>query len=453
MRDVEALPAEGPRADPHRDGESRLGGARVKGTGSLIHVISRHVSEQVVDSSAVAPAGVMIEPTFALLFSTRLRGAFSGFGDLPASIAALPSERSEGYVALLAEFELRLLGKAFLEAERMTRWTCGRIALDGLPGDAPAYADVFLLAHKSGCALWEVWLPAPAQPLDAARWVRWLDPDAEDGPVARLWRVLGPVNDQIAGEAGSPGAYFPLSILRSARLPLREIAERHGPDLVQLLFLDSQTRPFKPELVAEELARDYCGREGGMTLLGRRSGLDLHGHEDLTEDAPATGMPPRSALPFLITLELLLLERAILQHLYERLARRMPGSVDELLALKQEVLDALEEYSGAITDATRFSDAVTADGQRLLGLVDLYAAVRDRLDAISFEITTSYQKHITVLQFWLTVVFGAAEIGFIATGIATWYYRTAIGAVLAWTIGAALVAGLVLVLLLRRKVE
>jgi hypothetical protein len=166
------------------------------------------VSEEVVDKSAVVPAGVTIEPTFAVLFSTRLRGGFEGFGDLPAGIVPLPSERSEGYVALLGEFELRLLGKAFLEAERMTRWTCGRIALDGLPEDAPAYADVYLLAHKSGCALWEVWLPAPAQPLDAARWVRWLDPQADDGPVARLWRVLAPLNDQVAGEARSPGPTF-----------------------------------------------------------------------------------------------------------------------------------------------------------------------------------------------------------------------------------------------------
>jgi hypothetical protein len=31
---------------------------------------------------------------------------------------------------------------------------------------------------------------------------------------------------------------------------------------------------------------------------------------------------------------------------------------------------------------------------------------------------------MTLLQFWLTVVFGATEIGFIASGIAAWYYRT-----------------------------
>ncbi|MDM7912712.1 MAG: hypothetical protein QUS09_06410, partial [Methanotrichaceae archaeon] len=62
-------------------------------------------------------------------------------------------------------------------------------------------------------------------------------------------------------------------------------------------------------------------------------------------------------------------------------------------------------------------------------------------------------KHMTLLQFWLTVVFGATEIGFIATSIATWYYRADLGAVLAWTVGTALASGLLLTLLLRRRLE
>ena len=143
----------------------------------------------------------------------------------------------------------------------------------------------------------------------------------------------------------------------------------------------------------------------------------------------------------------------MLAHLYQRLSRQMPNSVDELLQLKQDVLDALEEYYGAITNATRFSDAVTADGERLLGLGDLYDAVMDRLDSVSFAITTRYQKRMTLLQFWLTVVFGATEIGFIASGIATWYYRAELGAVLAWTIGGSIVSGLVLIGLLYKKVK
>lgn len=206
--------------------------------------------------------------------------------------------------------------------------------------------------------------------------------------------------------------------------------------------------------MAEELARDYCARQGGMTLLSRRGGLDLRdAADDLSDQSIIPGLPPKSVRPFLITLELLLLEQAVLQHLYERLSRHMPNSVDELLALKQAVLDALEEYYGAITHATRFSEAVTADGERLLGLGDLYDAVMERLETVSFAITTRYQKRMTLLQFWLTVVFGATEIGFIAASIATWYYRTGLGTVLAWTVGASVASGLILVMLLRGKVE
>jgi hypothetical protein len=131
----------------------------------------------------------------------------------------------------------------------------------------------------------------------------------------------------------------------------------------------------------------------------------------------------------------------------------MPKSVEELIALKQEVIDGLEEYYGAITNATRFSDTVTADGETLLGVGDIYDAVIERLEAVSFTITTRSQQHVNLLQFWLTIVFGASGIGFSAASIATWYYRTGLGLVLAWTIGAALLSGLGLALLLRRKVE
>ncbi|HVA40899.1 MAG TPA: hypothetical protein VNF49_09555 [Candidatus Binataceae bacterium] len=393
------------------------------------------------------------EPGFMLLFAVRLKAAFKGFAKLPEGVEAPDPVFSRSLLERLHEVEARLLGEAFLKARRTARWSLGRVTLDGLPGDAPRHADVCLLAHKSGAALWEVWLAAPAQPFDAARWIGWLDAEAEDGLVARLRRALAPINRDIAGEEKWAGLYFPLTVLRTPRDSLATLVGRHGPDLVRLLFRDRSSLPFKAELVTEELARDYGGHEGRLMLLARRGALAAQGGDDTEEVAPPAGLPPRSALPFLVTLELLLLERAILQHLYERLAHRMPRSVDELLALKEEVLDALEEYYGAITNATRFSDAVTADGEVLLGLGDLYDAVRDRLDAVSFAITTRYQKRMTLLQFWLTVVFGATEIGFIASGIATWYYRTGLGAVLAWTVGASLVSGLALVLLLRGKLE
>jgi len=413
--------------------------------------ITHNTSGDTTDSGF--PEDLAVEPAFMLFFSIHLHGAFTGFTRQSAGIAPLPPRQLEDYDTQFARFETQLLGKTFVETHRITRWPLGRIALDILIGDTPAYADVYLICHTSGAALWEIWLPAPAQLFDTSRWIGWLDPDARDGLIERLWRVLGPVNKEITGKPAWSGLYFPVTVLRTPDHPLTTILERHRTDLVHLLFLDHSARPLKPGLVDEELSRDYCTREGGLTLLARRSGLDLHGREDLAGDMHDTGLPPKSVMPFLLTIELLLIERAVLVHLYQHLSRSMPGSVDELLALKQEVLDALEEYYGTITKATRFSDAVTIEGERLFGLGDLYEGVIDRLDTVSFAITTRYQKRMTLLQFWLTIVFGATEIGFIASGIAAWYYRTDLGAVLGWTMGASLLSGLVLVLLLRGKIE
>lgn len=397
----------------------------------------------------------LVEHAFILLFSIRLKGPFHGFAAAYPGLTPLPDEVSRAYLDGLAEFERTLLGKTFLDARRMKRWPLGRIPLDDHADPSmPGHADVYLLGHKSGVALWEVWIPAPAQSFDASRWIGWLDAEAEDGLVARVWRVLGGINQTMTGKDAWSGMYLPLILPRLVGEPLDAFLESHASDLVRLLFLDRSHRPLKSQVVAEELARDYCARQGGMTLLSRRGGLDLRdAADDLSDQSIIPGLPPKSVRPFLITLELLLLEQAVLQHLYERLSRHMPNSVDELLALKQEVLDALEEYYGAITHATRFSEAVTADGERLLGLGDLYDAVMERLETVSFAITTRYQKRMTLLQFWLTVVFGATEIGFIAASIATWYYRTGLGTVLAWTVGASVASGLILVMLLRGKVE
>jgi len=395
----------------------------------------------------------MVEPSFMLLFSVRLAARFEGFDGLPSGVSSSPPDQAGAYTSQFAEFETRLLGGTFVHARRLERWPLGRIAFDDLGDGAPPYADLYLLTHKSGMALWEVWLPAPSQSFDATRWVEWLNPEAPDGLVARLWRVLGVVNRTIAGESTWAGLYFPLTLLRSPQQPLEMVVEQHGEALVKLLFLDRSSRSLKSGLVADELGRDYCTREGGLTLLGRRSGLDVHGAEDLAEGLAPPGAPPKSAVPFIITIELLLLERAVLEYLYERLSRNTPESVDDLLRLKQEILDALEEYYGAITNATRFSAAVTADGEQLLGLSDLYDAVMGRLETVSFSITTRYQRRMALSEFWLTVVFGATEIGFIASNIAAWHYSTELVAVLAWTVGAAVASALALVLALRRRVQ
>jgi hypothetical protein len=398
--------------------------------------------------------GVEVITGFVLLFAVPLEHEFSGFEARPPGVEELATERADAWISAWHETAAHVLGKAFIEARRFKRWPLGLIKLGGMPEDQqlPTNAEVHLLTHASGVALWEVWLPGLEQTFDADRWIDWLDPQSETGVAASLWRVIGPISEHLAGRPDYLQC-FPVSIMRAPYDSLATVLKQHTQDVVRLLLLDRASRPFKPEFVQEVLSGDYCAREGGLTLLSRRSGLDFHGNEDAIESKITDSLPPRSALPFLITLEILVVERTVLLGLYDRLSRAASLSIEGLLALKQEALDGLEEYYGAITAATRFSDAVAADGERLLGIGELYDAVTDRLEAVSFAITTRYQKHMTVMGFWLTVVFGASEIGFIASGIATWYYNEGLALVLAWTIGGILFSALALVALLWRRVK
>lgn len=405
-----------------------------------------------IKAQSDADNALIVEPSFILLFSVHLSSAFKGFGTLPSAITPLSTDQSINYDQRMAEFETYLLGKTFYDKRRLVRIPLGRISLDKQAANNPSHADIYLLTHKSGVALWEVWISAPLQNFDVPRWIDLLDAENEASIVADVWHVLGAVNEKITGSTRWAGQYFPITLLRMQNISLERVIESHANELISLLFLDRSRKPLKSKIVAEELSRDYCMRESGLTLLGRRSGLDVRTYGK-TEERGNIQLPSKSSLPFLITLELLLLERMILVHLYERLSHRIPQSIEELLTLKDQAMDALEEYSGAITNATNFSDAVTIDGERLLGLSDLYAALIDRLDTVSFTITTRYQNQMSLLGFWLTIIFGATEIGFIASSIAVWYYHTDLLAVLAWTIVPTLLSALTLWLILRKKVQ
>jgi hypothetical protein len=391
-------------------------------------------------------------PGFFLLFTTPLPTGFKGFLSEEDGFTPIPEASQLTQNRWRDAAQSHVLGAPFMQAARLERHPLGRIDLSTQKADEPRHADICLMAHVAGVALWEVWLPAPRQDFNPARWVEWLDINQEDSIAARIWHRLSTVNQRIAGLSGY-GAYFPFSVIRLPDIELADCLGDHAEQVVSLLWRDRLTRPLKPEVVIDELARDTCARVGGMTLIGRRSALDLHDRHDVsaTLEAEALELVPRSALPFLITLELLCIERAVLQGLYDRITYTAPHSIDDLIALKQDVMNGLEEYYGTTLARTRFSDVVAADGEAMLGIIDLFDAVTDRLDMVSFTLTTAYQKQMTALQFWLTVVFGATEIGFIASSIATWYYGNGLSVVLAWTIGASAVSGLILVALLRNK--
>jgi hypothetical protein len=397
----------------------------------------------------IEPTAPVVSPGFLLLIPLRLD---RDVADLPAmaGIEPHPPGWTAARAAAFDQAAAHLLGRQFLRQGRIRRQPLGRIALSTQAAGQPGAGDVTLVTHSAGVALWEVWLPAPAQPLDAGRWIGWLDPDAAEGIVAPAWAVLSGLGSALGAEPTWPGLCFPHIVLRAPDMPLATLLETEAEALVRLLMLDRSAVALKPEIVAATLEADHCARQDGMTLLARRAALDIHARQRARAFPDADGQPAQSALPFIITVETLILERAALSRLYDRLVRAAPQSVDSLLALKRDVYGALEEYYGATLAGSRFSDSVSATGEALLGITDLYEALMERLDGLSFEITTRYQNRMTLLQFWLTIVFGATEIGFIASSIATWHYRAELGAVLAWTVGAAVVSGMALAVLLWR---
>lgn len=399
-----------------------------------------------------APSPVC-DPGFVLLFSVSLAPGFRGFPARPDGFEPMPEEAASALTSWREAAQAHVLGTAFIQAARLALHSVGRIELATMDPDAPKHADVALLTHVSGVALWEVWMPAPRQGFGPARWVQWLDPEQPASPAACIWARLVRLNLSISGRA-EYGGYLPLSVIRLPTIELDGWLDAHAEQTVSLLWRDRIGRPLKPAAVAEELARDTCARVGGITLLGRRGALDLqHRRDEGSAEARALALPPRSVLAYLISLELLSIERAVLQGLYDRLTHAAPRSIAGLLTLKQEVMDGLEEYYGATLASTRFNDVVAEQGEAMLGIVDLFDAVRDRLDMVSFAITTSYQRRTTALQFWLTVVFGATEIGFIAASIATWYYPSGLGVVLGWTLGASVISGGLLAAVLRDKIR
>ena len=246
---------------------------------------------------------ITVEPTFVLLFAVQLTSAFDGFPLSTPGITPLTSEHFRAYDERLSELERHVFGEDFVAAGRTKRWPLGRIAIDDDSHDVslPPHADVYLVTHSTGTAVWEAWFTGPSQPLNALQWIGWLDPDTEDGLPTRIWRALASANRAISGKPNYRG-YFPLTIIRAQQAPLETTLDMHGEDVVRLLLRSRSKQRFRPEIVRKELAQNYCLQEGGLTLISRRSGLDLHGREDV-EEKERGFLPLSSALPFLIIIE------------------------------------------------------------------------------------------------------------------------------------------------------
>lgn len=401
--------------------------------------------DSVVPEPAAMPAGgATVCPAFVLLFAVTPDAA-AGRANPPAGLRPIPDEVSESYRSRLESLQQRLLGEPYLQARRLHRTSIGRLNLPGLE-DEPTHADIHLVVHKSGAAVWEVWLSAASQPMDVARWIGWLDMQAADSLARLIWERLVPA---VNGRSSTPEMAFPLAVLRFRDGNLQELIDLHGHDLVKLLHRDASEERFKSAFVDDELHGDFCRREQGLSLIARNGAIDVHVRAAGTEEA----LLPRNTLPLLVTLELLCLERAVLRSFLDRFTRGVYGTVDDLIQLRRDMFDGLEEYYGTLAKTHGYTAEATALGETLFGIDDLFDSVVDRLEALTFEITTRNQQAVNQLGFWLTTSFGAIETGFVAASIATWYYADNLGAVLGWTIGITLATALVISSLLRWRLK
>ena len=390
-----------------------------------------------------------VQPTFVLLFALTPDAA-ARRSAMPAGAYPIPSDVAAAYRDRIDALQQRLLGEPYLQARRLSRRSIGRLQLAGGPLEPP-FADIHLVEHKSGAVVWEVWLAAPPQALDPVRWTGWLDMEVADSIARQVWERLASTH---AGPTTSPELMLPLAVLRYRDGDLSELVERHAEELIKLLHRDVSPERFKPRFVQDELAGDFCRREQGLSLIARNAAIDVHAQPGVSADADGDDGPlPRNTLPLLVTLELLCLERAVLRSFLDRFARGVYGSIDDLVQLRRDIFDGLEEYYGTLAKTHGYTAEATARGEVLFGIDDLFDSVVDRLEALTFEITTRSQRTVSQLGFWLTTSFGAIETGFVAASIATWYYADDLAAVLAWTIGVTLVTALSIAALLRRTLK
>ncbi|MGC8471516.1 MAG: hypothetical protein ACP5PM_04400 [Acidimicrobiales bacterium] len=406
--------------------------------------------------SARTVTDLRFQVVFAVLFPVPAPpGSFAGFLRPADGIDPLPEDAVQARMDQLHDVQAAILGQEYLATRRTTRWPLGRVRLPEDEGTGPAFADVFLVTHTGGGALWEAWMAPPDQPLEPDRFLSWLRSD-QKSPVAALREALGRLSRELLSGEG-PDEGFPFTVLRlpGDTAPLDAVVAAHAEDLVRVLYLDRSKLAFKRRIVDEELARDFCLREGGISLVAGRGALDLRVGECVVADPPSgTVLVPRSALPLLISIELLLVERVVLQMFLRLLAGDgVPRSLSHLLELKTEMLDGLAEYRGTVAESNRFSAEVTSYGEKVLGLDVLYATLTERLDALTFDITTRYQQSTNTLQFALTVVLGSFQAASVAAVIASVAYRQGPLLVLAWAAGTAIVAATTIAALLRRRLR
>jgi len=348
----------------------------------------------------------------------------------------------------LHNVELHVLGSDFLEAERLKRRPISKInipfAKDG--NLLQNSTEVYLVTHREGVQIIEVWMDLPEQEFDANRWVRWLKKDSEDYIVSTIQAALPYLQR-------STHLFTFIGVLGKDE-KVEEFIDEHSMDIINLIYLDSSLIPFKKSFIDDELSKNFCLREGGASYVSNSVALNImfvnsgKNHPELDH----TNLQGRCALPFIISIELLLLEKQILEKYYRRLTKGSL-SINGLIGLKQEILNGLEEYYGIIARATQFSAPLMEYGQQILGIDDLYDSVVDRLDAVTFDITTNYGRNTNVLTFWLTILFGSLDTGLLTESIASIYYAHNLVMTVLWTALTTVVTSMGIYVLLYRRMK
>ena len=143
----------------------------------------------------------------------------------------------------------------------------------------------------------------------------------------------------------------------------------------------------------------------------------------------------------------------MLRSFLDRFERRAYGTVDDLIGLRRKIFENLEEYYGTLAKTHSYTADSIARGEVLFGIDDLFDAVVDRLEALTFEITTRNQRSVNRLGLWLTTSFGAIQTGSVAASVAVWYYKGNLLAVLGWTVGVTFVTALTIARLFQWRVR
>ena len=342
--------------------------------------------------------------------------------------------------------ELRLLGDKFLKAGRINRLPIGRLELPTKHAEIePSSADIYLVSHKTGVALLEIRLNLPKQAFNPDFWIPWLRPESVDGIVNELQKRLRVPLDE--------SSYFCFISIYVPTTSIEVFVESHSADIIRLVYLDISPLPFNDDFVVSELEKNFCLRKGEASFMSYLAALHVTARDtDGRAGELSSGVKAKCSLPFFVTIELLMLERQILETYNDMLAASTLLSIGNLIGLKEKILNGLEEYYGVITRVNQFSAPLIEYGERTFGINNIYDSVIDRLEAVTFDITTRYQRNSSVLTFWLTVLFGALETGFLVSSVASLFYVENPFMVIVWSVVAVVVTAGILSLILYNRI-